>query len=131
MKKRPLKIHLGLNGCNLNLNHLPEEIFRPFLDENIKNIIDVGRHCFNLQCGCRMSWTLSERYRLRVKNFRCSNDQNHTVYFSDYMRNKTCPLNYQRQTKLSPSTTPTTTTTMTTAIISSNQTASNTTGDQM
>ncbi|XP_075676029.1 endothelin-converting enzyme homolog [Dermatophagoides pteronyssinus] len=129
--KRPLKIHLGLNGCNLNLNHLPEEIFRPFLDENIKNIIDVGRHCFNLQCGCRMSWTLSERYRLRVKNFRCSNDQNHTVYFSDYMRNKTCPLNYQRQTKLSPSTTTTTMTTTTTAIISSNQTGSNTTGDQI
>ncbi|XP_075587625.1 neprilysin-1-like isoform X2 [Dermatophagoides farinae] len=102
--KRPLKIHLGLNGCNLKLDHLSEEIFRPFLDENLKNTIDVGRHCFNLQCGCRMAWTLSERYRLRVKNFRCSNDRNNTVYFSDYMRNKTCP--YYRQTKSTTAPTP-------------------------
>ncbi|KPM10150.1 slit protein-like protein 2 [Sarcoptes scabiei] len=87
---RPLKIHLGLNGCNHKLDRLPEEIFRPFLDENPSNTIDVGRNCLNLKCGCQMAWMLSERYRLRVKNFRCYDSQNHSVYFSDYIRDDSC-----------------------------------------
>lgn len=95
--KRPLKIHLGLNGCNAKLDHLAEEIFRPFLDEDPRNTIDVGRHCYNLQCGCQMAWALADRYRLRVKNFRCSNDQNYPVYFSDFMSNQTCQLYFRQQ----------------------------------
>lgn len=87
--QRPVKINFGLSGCSATLQYLPENVFRPFLDEHPMNIIDVGRHCYHINCDCKMSWTLSQKYTFRVKNFRCVVGDGF-VYYRDYIKSFGC-----------------------------------------
>lgn len=82
--KRPIKIYFGLGGCNSKLKHLPENIFRPFLDQNERNVIDVGRMCFSLVCDCSMAWILEEKYVFRIKNFRCQVNKDSSLFYHEY-----------------------------------------------
>lgn len=82
--KRPLKINFGLGGCNPKLKHLPENIFRPFLDENERNVVDVGRMCFSIICDCSMAWILDEKYAFRMKNFRCQVGKDSYLFYYEY-----------------------------------------------
>lgn len=87
-----MKINLGLGGCSNRLATLPESVFRPFLDENERNVVDVGRDCSHMVCDCRMAWTLDElKYSFRVKNLRCKAANGSSVPYRDFMASVNCP----------------------------------------
>lgn len=93
--RRPVKINFGLSGCSAQLQTLPENVFRPFLDEHPLNIVDVGRHCYHITCDCKMAWTLAQEYTFRVKNFRCVVGDGF-VYYRDFIKSFGCYEKFMR-----------------------------------
>jgi len=69
---RNMTLYLGdYNDCNTQLTTLREEVFKPFLDENQGNVIDM--YGCPLLCDNRMEWLTFklEQYRMQVRNLEC------------------------------------------------------------